>query len=468
MNIDLDKISVDELLKKFGAGEHIPGSGSAAAMQVLISANLIITVIKITLDPNRKPKFESVRGTMLELKKRIEENYIPQLKQLFHQDYQVFDAVILNRKDRNLNRKSSEEGTAQKFIKAKSRVAQDTFLATQSALEISKVAIELAKAGIYVFQHGYKAVGGDSAVGIQGSLAMAIGSLHIAELNLKSLVEHEDFRNLELELEKIRSDYWKASANANKILQKLQKEIEKKRKACEKIKTILAKAEEENIEKTVRALQLELYSEAENKDFSSVIDAEKALRFLGYDVIPVDSLGAFDDYDGNVEAAGEVDNIKKVVRISTKYPPWVQKFTMTHELGHAILHYKSLTVLHRDRALESGVVHIKRSQIEVQADKFAALFLMPRKEMLKQFEVRFGSVRLHINQDISFALSGTGLIELKKKYSDRRRLSRFLASTTLFGGVSFASLTEQFNVSMEAMAIRIEELDLVDYNSLGY
>ena len=42
-----------ELLEKFGKGSHVPGSGSAAAFQGMLSAQLILTVISLTLDKKR-------------------------------------------------------------------------------------------------------------------------------------------------------------------------------------------------------------------------------------------------------------------------------------------------------------------------------------------------------------------------------------------------------------------------------
>ncbi len=468
MNFDLDKITVNDLLNKFGEGKAIPGSGSAAALQAIINANLILTVIKLTLEPKREEKFGSVKGQMEDLKKRIESKFIPRLLELFHEDYQVFDSVVENRKARDQYRVSNEEGSSKKFLESKNKIKESLFLATLLTIEISKVAHELTRAGLYVFLNGYKAVRGDSAVAIQGSMSMMAGSLHIAELNLKSLVDHEDFKDLELELMKVRSDYKKASIEVRRILKQLENGFVKKKESYDRIEKIFNNASIGEIEKTVRALQWELYSDSNEKNFNSVSDPRRALAWLGFELVTVPSLGAFDDFDGRVEAAGEVDNVKKRVRISDKYSESIQRFTLAHELGHAILHNKSMAILHRDRALEFGVENIKRIPIEVQADKFAAFFLMPRNEMNNQFQKRFGSNHLQIDQDTSFALVGVGLVKLKKQYKNKRELSSYFASTTLFAGNSFSSLSKQFQVSVMAMAIRIEELKLIDFEAIGY
>nr|WP_259069123.1 cyclodeaminase/cyclohydrolase family protein [Mucilaginibacter sp. X4EP1]MCS3814511.1 formiminotetrahydrofolate cyclodeaminase [Mucilaginibacter sp. X4EP1] len=44
----LIEYTTEELLQKFGSGEHKPGSGSAAAFQGLLSAQLILTVIDLS------------------------------------------------------------------------------------------------------------------------------------------------------------------------------------------------------------------------------------------------------------------------------------------------------------------------------------------------------------------------------------------------------------------------------------
>ena len=46
--VDLSTVSMEELLDKFASGGHKPGSGSASAMQGLMSCALTKTVITLT------------------------------------------------------------------------------------------------------------------------------------------------------------------------------------------------------------------------------------------------------------------------------------------------------------------------------------------------------------------------------------------------------------------------------------
>lgn len=393
--------------------------------------------------------------------------YIPRLGQLFQDDHKIFDEVI---KTRNLTKSLKdefEEGIPTNFLEAKSKLDLDHLLATKIVIEIAKLAHEIARDGLYVFSKGFNDARGDSALALQNSLSVMVGSLHIAELNLVQLIGHEELEDLELEIDKIRSDYFKTYSEAQDLIKVLKNQIEIEKQSQLKIAATLAKANVRDIEKTARAFQSQLYQDSSAKNLDSVTNAELAFKFLGYDIKKEPSLGAFSDFDGARETAGAIDNVKKVVRLSTKFSPPVQRYTLAHELGHAILHHNSLRVLHRDRELESRIDHPKRDAIEVQADRFAAFFLMPRKAMKEQFLARFHSEELKINDDVAFHL-GFSLSELKKKYKDKRHISRLLASATMYAGGSFESLATQFKVSVEAMAIQLEELGLVDFKSIGY
>lgn len=468
MEIDLSEITVDQLLVKIGAGMHIPGSGSTAAFQSLLNAELLLTVIKITLEPKKKEKYGQEWGQMSKLKNEIEGGFINRLKELFHEDYIVFDRVIKARKLRNKLRGQLEDGISKQFIEVKSNLEVDHYLATKIVIEIAKIAYSLSREGIYVFQKGYKGARGDSALAIQNSLSVMISCLNIAELNLKQLIGHEQFEDFGLEISKLRSDYFKTYSEALKSIKVLQSSIEKEKKSQDKIANVLSKVSVTDIEKTVRALQIELYNESSIKDFDSVSNAEKAFAFLGYEIKNDLSLGSFNDYDGNTETAGTVDNVKKMVWLATKFPDPVKRYTLAHELGHAILHHKTMRTLHRDRGIDSRLENSKRSKIEVQADRFAAFFLMPRLEMKRQFKARFNSENLKINDDVAFYIAGIGLGELKRRFRNKREISKLFASTTSYASQPFESLNTQFRVSVEAMAIQIEEFGLIDFGSIGY
>lgn len=59
MDIDLLNVTTEKLLEKFGAGNHKPGSGSAAAFQGMLSAKLLVTVISLTNELKRRDNYQN-------------------------------------------------------------------------------------------------------------------------------------------------------------------------------------------------------------------------------------------------------------------------------------------------------------------------------------------------------------------------------------------------------------------------
>ncbi len=102
--------------------------------------------------------------------------------------------------------------------------------------------------------------------------------------------------------------------------------------------------------------------------------------------------------------------------------------------------------------------------VEREANLFAAEILMPRRQVSSLFTARHGS-RVHpddIDEKLAFTLSlGSSTMpspELLRSMSRRER-ARLIAKDT--SGGLLLPLTEFFGVSETAMAIRLEELDLV-------
>lgn len=189
-----------------------------------------------------------------------------------------------------------------------------------------------------------------------------------------------------------------------------------------------------------------------------LLDPEIALRLVGYDYSVEDGLGTHIVRGGHIEVAGLIDRANKRVHISRQFPMNVRTFTAAHELGHAVLH-TGFGGLHRDRPLDGA--SISRDASEWEADKFATFFLLPEKLIKARFASLFGTDFFELNDDTSFALSGSSVAEVRAKCPTRRDLARLLASAERFNGRHFNSLAVQFHVSVESMAIRLEELALL-------
>lgn len=189
-----------------------------------------------------------------------------------------------------------------------------------------------------------------------------------------------------------------------------------------------------------------------------ILQGKYAARVLGYAYAERSSLGWITRGKDPIVVAGLIDNSKRAIEVATDVEPRVARFTSAHEIGHAVLHAQ-LTGLHRDRPLTGGIE--RRDRVEYEADKFAAFFLMPRKLVTEQFLLRFIQP-FELNEQTSYALLGKPLSSARELLPSRRHISHALASATQFNGRGLVSLVEYFRVSVDAMAIRLDELELVD------
>lgn len=188
-----------------------------------------------------------------------------------------------------------------------------------------------------------------------------------------------------------------------------------------------------------------------------MLDPVIALKFVGFDCDLVETLGQFNNRGKLTEVAGTIDKSLSKVRISRQFQQNIRNFTAAHELGHALLHQTD--GLHRDRPLNGET--ISRDPVESEADKFATFFLIPRKLVKTTFEKFFLTDKFSIEEATAHALCQGDFVTLKNKCKTLRSLSKMLASAEQYNGLHFTSLAKQFRVSTEAMAIRLEELELV-------
>ena len=190
---------------------------------------------------------------------------------------------------------------------------------------------------------------------------------------------------------------------------------------------------------------------------ADLLQAEYAARLLGYSYSSHPSLGWIMRGRNKIVVAGLIDNSKRTIEVAADVDPHIARFTGAHEIGHAVLH-PHLIGLHRDRPV-SGITH-SRDRVEYEADKFAAFFLMPRKLVTEQFLSRF-IAPFELEEQTAYALLGKPYSAARKLLPTRRHISRALAGAIQFNGRSFTSLTDYFGLGTEALAIRLEELELV-------
>lgn len=182
------------------------------------------------------------------------------------------------------------------------------------------------------------------------------------------------------------------------------------------------------------------------------------LQILGYSIETDEYLGDLVRQGRRYEVAGLIDTRQRCVKISARFSPQECRFTAAHELGHAALGHK-LEVMHRDRPVTgSDCVGDWR---EREANWFATCFLMPRDLVKARFRDRFATERFELSEASAIAMTGSSLDKVQRIFRDPQDLPRWLAEATHYNGKNFNSLASTFGVSTTAMAIRLEELDLV-------
>lgn len=464
--MELLDVSTRKLLEKFGAGEHKPGSGSAAAFHGLLSARLLQTVISLTLS---KPNYKSEYFRCRVIQEDISDRVYPLLEKLFHTDSIKFDKAIQARLDRDEAKSNSKTQAALK-LEALDLLKE----CTQIPLDIARLCVELGYHATQVFDYGFQSARGDSSVALQGVVAAIGGCLAIVDLNLTSFKYDQWAVGIRTQTLDIGIDHIFLQDQVTDQLARLRSEADSRLPAQFKIEdfrsgqwtgTTLSRAV---IEQVAIKLQSSIWKDrdriwrgkAPNEQIET-LDPKKVLTLFDYQFNKVPTLGEHESQQRRFDVAGTIDNSSKTVEISEKFPEGTQNFTAAHELGHALLHRQQ--ALHRDRPLNGSVQSGYRNRDEREADQFATFYLMPSADVRRIFQALFKVEKFHITEDTAFNLGYVNVEELKAKSTNRRNLALILASSVSYGGQNFNSMAQRFKVSNEAMAIRLEELELLEF-----
>lgn len=173
------------------------------------------------------------------------------------------------------------------------------------------------------------------------------------------------------------------------------------------------------------------------------------------------------DIPVSTEIAGVLDRELRRIVVANKFPIVAKRFIAAHEIGHYFLHPD--LIYHRDLPIvESERINEPIPEEEREANFFAAELLMPRRLVADIFHARYGP-RIHpdeIDTALAFRLSRP----LRLPLGDLGRLRGLLKSMSRYERACLIARDDQqpglplwsiFAVSIEAMAIRLVELDLV-------
>ncbi|MGB5820344.1 MAG: cyclodeaminase/cyclohydrolase family protein [Saonia sp.] len=468
MESELIKKTVEDLMEKFGAGNHKPGSGSAAAFQGMISAKLISTVISLTADEKRRHLYSHYILELLDFQEQIERRIYPTLVDLFQFDSEQFDKTIKLRIARNEEKDEATENQLRR------QALEELKIAIAIPLQIATLCNELAEISAYVFDNGFKSARGDSQVGLSGAVSALAGCMAIIRLNVLSFNsdEFEYCKSVVSKVDNLDNEYQRLNKLANSKIKILQAEFEEKIPLFQGVNDIIKQYRgniDLNIEQCARALQNLVWTNRHliwkknipNNELQILRPDLILKRVLGYDYFSSTRFGIPSEGGEVIVVAGIIDQPNKLVAVSNSFSPEIQKFTAAHELGHAILHEQP--ILHRDIPTDCAGKRKTRDKTEVHADKFATFFLMPTKSVQKEFEKIFSSKLFELNENSAFKFGGRSTSDIRRECKNLRGFSRKLAALESFENKEFTSLSNKFNVSTEAMAIRLEELGLLRY-----
>lgn len=465
MTKPLFKLPTDVLMEKIGAGNHKPGSGSAAALNGILACKLILTVIHLTLEPKRKSKYLNTYGECNRIKSEIKDRIAPKLELLFQQDSDQFDKAINKRKDRDAekNQKIKNLKDSEALVELKK--------STELPLEIADLGVELANFSLYLFDNCFRSARGDSCVALTNGLSSITGCISIISLNLQSFPKNIWTERIKRKRKALRNEYDRLTKENYDRMDILEAEAERKNELHSEILKLKSRLSGKN---KLRYIELEsLAKDIQNvlwkfRDLIwkkkvpthpiGVLNPAKVIKLLKYAYTEVDTLGVTELND---EIGGIIDNQNDTILISKMYPSEVKNFTSAHEMAHALLHDD--LVLHRDKPLNRPNTSQTRPTKEKEADKLASYFLMPEKLVRQIFKQLFLTNNLIISDQTSFALANCSPYELRKQIKSKRAFSRLIAKSTFYNLTPFTPIHKIFNVSIEAMAIRLEELNLIEY-----
>ena len=168
-------LPANQLLDKFGAGNHVPGSGSAAALSGILGCKLCLAVVKLTL---QKPDYASVSSEMNFIRQKLDKSE-PVLYSAFQKDSEVFDQVISARRERDKQTDSKKKKHFSNLALSKLREA------TEIPLEICVACHDICDDALLLFDIGFKSARGDSGAAASSALSGAYAALFICYLNLK-------------------------------------------------------------------------------------------------------------------------------------------------------------------------------------------------------------------------------------------------------------------------------------------
>lgn len=213
----------------------------------------------------------------------------------------------------------------------------------------------------------------------------------------------------------------------------------------------------------VRNTQVALYknSGVDSRDFAGLIELISPENMAAFLDLSYREVEVIPGTNHSVEVAGMLDRTNRTILISRQFPLEQRRLTGMHEIVHWMLHkHVGRDVLHRDRPISDVPQQGTVEWYEWEATNVACQCLMPEKMVKDKFSELFGlsyGEPIEFNEDVAFYFNMD--IEQLRRLGIKQRA--MLLTTARAFGRSILPLHQQFKVSATAMAIRLQELDLI-------
>lgn len=175
---------------------------------------------------------------------------------------------------------------------------------------------------------------------------------------------------------------------------------------------------------------------------------------------------------GHPAILGQLDIEENLIRINTVLDPHKDpskegryNYTLAHEGGHQVLHRSYAEALMEpslfdepDEEKESIILcrmEDQKAPIEIQADKFASFLLMPKEKVIREFlKYTGGKHSVDINRLVH-------VLRLNRDFRSNCFNDWYQPTDEQLLHHAFKEIAGQFNVSMQAMVIRLKVIGLL-------
>lgn len=204
--------TLSTVLKEFGMGQGMPGSGCVAALSAISAAELLASVCKLTLD---KKSYHAVYNEVSTILLALEQNYIPKLNALMQGDIELVDEMFRLRALRDNEQDPEQKEAYRKQASAQLRKA------TTSTIQLCDTSLQLLPHAIYIYDNGLKSARGDTGVVICNLAGTASGALYMSLLNLKAGKNAEWVKQERATLDPLLKQYGKYNEYINASIKQL-------------------------------------------------------------------------------------------------------------------------------------------------------------------------------------------------------------------------------------------------------